>query len=109
MRGATMVFVSAYYWPNPHKRSPSKLGWVARVLIRLTERKKIPVDFLAEYRFTPFIKCPATFLTAKLVRANYWAKIDQILHPALFYEYIWVYGTSTSTNTSTGPVYGTVF
>ena len=57
------------------------------------------------YRFIPFIKCPATFLTATLDRANYCAKIDQILHAALFYDYIWVYRTDFWYLVS-GPRYG---
>ena len=33
-----------------------------------------------KYRFTPFRKCPATFLTATLDRPNYRAKFDEMLH-----------------------------
>ena len=45
------------------------------------------------YRFTPFRKCPATFSTATLDRANYRSQLDKILHAALFYHFIWSYRT----------------
>ena len=38
-------------------------------------------------------KMPSYFLTATLDKANYWAKLDEILHVALIYDYTRVYWT----------------
>ena len=40
-----------------------------------------------------FRKCPATFITESLDRANYWAEFDQALHAVLSYDSILDYRT----------------